>query len=373
MQLAPFLVEHWLNTHELEARYNLAETDAKPFTVQELLDLTKTDVAELLNIRISYNPTLGSDSLRQLIASFYPGSTADNVLVTTGAMEADFLLANILVDPGDTVIVQYPAYQVLYSVAEARGANVKYWELAANDGFRPDLNKLEDLIDNKTKLLVLNVPHNPTGAVIPEADLKTILGWAEEKGFWVLCDEVYHDLVLESKNVPPYARTLSPRAISVGSMSKAYGLSGLRLGWFVGPQEFVDKAWGWKDYTTISISPVSDFLAQLALANKAAVIKRNIAIAQKNWELLSNWLANRNDLIDYIPPAAGVLIFPWLKRADISGTEFCQSAFDQESVLLVPGEAFGQPAHFRLGFGGDPETFATGLRQLNLTCDRLQS
>ncbi|NLG85658.1 MAG: aminotransferase class I/II-fold pyridoxal phosphate-dependent enzyme [Firmicutes bacterium] len=371
MQLAPFLVEHWLNTHELTARYNLAETDAKPFTIRELLELTGTHVDKLLDTRISYNPTLGSDSLRELIASFYPGSTANNVLVTTGAMEADFLLANILVDPGDTVIVQYPAYQVLYSVAEARGANVKFWHLKASEKFQPDLDQLEKLIDNKTKLLVLNIPHNPTGAVVNEADLKTILGWAEEKGFWVLCDEVYHDLALEAGKVPPYARTLSSRAISVGSMSKAYGLSGLRLGWFVGPQEFVEKAWQWKDYTSISNSPVSDLLAQLALANKQAIMDRNTAIARSNWEVLQGWLTKWQDLIDYIPPAAGVLAFPWLKRSDITGTDFCQGAFDQEGILLVPGEAFGQPGHFRIGFGGDPEIFASGLKQLSQYCAQL--
>lgn len=372
MQLAPFLVEHWLNTHELTARYNLAETDAKPLTVQELLELAQTDAEELLDIPISYNPTLGSDPLRELIAGFYPGSTAANVLVTTGAMEADFLLANILVDPGDTVIVQYPAYQVLYSVAEARGAHVKFWQLTRDEGFKPNLKELERLIDNKTKLLVLNIPHNPTGAVINETDLKTILAWAEQKGFWVLCDEVYHDLALEPGRVPPYAQTLSPRAISVGSMSKAYGLSGLRLGWFVGPRDLVDTAWQWKDYTTISISPVSDFLARLALANKKAVLARNTAIARTNWEVLLSWLNQWSDQIDYVPPAAGVLIFPWLKRADISGTDFCQGAFDQEGVLLVPGEAFGQPGHFRLGFGGDPETFSTGLEQLSRFCAGLK-
>lgn len=371
MQLAPFLVEHWLNTHELTARYNLAETDAKPFTVRELLELTKTDEEKLLGTRISYNPTLGSDALREVIAGFYPGSNASNVLVTTGAMEADFLLANILTEPGDTVIVQYPAYQVLYSVAEARGANVKFWQLSAKHRFQPDINKLEELIDDKTKLLVLNIPHNPTGAVIPEADLRTILSWAEKKGFWVLCDEVYHDLALESGKVPPYARTLSPRAISVGSMSKAYGLSGLRLGWFVGPQEFVEKAWQWKDYTSISISPVSDFLAQLALTNKQAVIARNTAIARANWEVLFRWLDKWQGLMDYVPPAAGVLIFPWLKKPGLSGTDFCQGAFDQEGVLLVPGEAFGQPGHFRLGFGGDSEDFAAGLKQLSCFCERL--
>ncbi|MGI6604667.1 MAG: aminotransferase class I/II-fold pyridoxal phosphate-dependent enzyme [bacterium] len=365
MKLAPFQVEHWLNTHELAARYNLAETDAMPFSIKELLELTGTPAEKLLDVRLSYNPTLGSDALRELIANYYPGAAAQNVLVTTGAMEADFLLANILVEPGDSVIVQYPAYQVLFSVAEARGANIKRWELKHEEVFRPNLQHLETLIDDKTKLLVLNVPHNPTGAVISEPDLRTILSWAEDKGFWVLCDEVYHDLATRPGQVPPYARTLSPRAVSVGSMSKSYGLSGLRLGWFVGPEEFVDKAWSWKDYTTISISPVSDFLARLALKHKAEIITRNTAIARANWELLVAWFERWQSIVSYVPPQAGVLCFPKLKLANCSGTDFCQGAFDKEGVLLVPGEAFGQPGHFRIGFGGDPAAFKEGLAALS--------
>ncbi|HKM39764.1 MAG TPA: aminotransferase class I/II-fold pyridoxal phosphate-dependent enzyme [bacterium] len=370
MQLAPFLVERWLNTHEQSARYNLAETDAKPFTVQELLQQANADTTKLLDLHISYNPTLGSAPLRDLIASFYPGTTADNVLITTGAMEADFLLANILVQPGDTVIVQYPAYQALYSVAEARGAKVKRWHLTREQKFKPDLNKLEQLLDEKTKVVILNIPHNPTGAIINHNQLRTILAWAEEKGFWVLCDEVYHDLAADSQ-VPPYAAALSPKAISVGSMSKAYGLSGLRLGWFVGPPHLVQQAWQWKDYTTISISPISDFLARLALSHKDAIMMRNKAIANANWQLLLDWLRQWAQLVDYVPPAAGVLIFPWLKQPQLSGTDFCQGAFDQKGVLLVPGEAFGYESHFRLGFGGDTETFSAGLEQLSQYCTQL--
>jgi aspartate/methionine/tyrosine aminotransferase len=371
MHLPPFAVEHWLNTHELTARYNLAETDAKPFTVRELLTVTGANADLLLETRLSYNPTLGSDALREIIASFYPGSSPANVLVTTGAMEADFLLANILVEPGDTVVVEYPAYQVLYSVAEARGANVKRWELKKEDGFRPDLKRLAELIDDKTKLVVLNTPHNPTGALIGESELRTILRWAEEQGFWVLCDEVYHDLAAQPADVPPYARTLSGRAISVGSMSKAFGLSGLRLGWFVGPEELVEKAWSWKDYTTISNSPLSDFLARLALSHKEAIIARNTAIARANWERLAAWFERWQDLIGYIPPQAGVLAFPWLKKPGLSDVQFCQEAFDKEGVLLVPGEAFGCPGHFRIGFGGDPDAFAQGLERLSAYCASL--
>ena len=196
MEIKEFMVERWLNTFELGAHYNLAETDAKPFTLEELLSLGDRErlLEDFLAIKLGYNPTTGSEDLRQTISRLYQSVTPEEVLVTNGAIEADFLLANVLVEPGDTVIVQFPAYQVLYSVAEARGARVKRWTMDLDKGYRPDLDQLAELIDDRTKLVVINTPHNPTGAVISREDLETILGWAEERGFWVLSDEVYHGL-----------------------------------------------------------------------------------------------------------------------------------------------------------------------------------
>ncbi|MCD6420254.1 MAG: aminotransferase class I/II-fold pyridoxal phosphate-dependent enzyme, partial [Synergistetes bacterium] len=265
MNIVEFKVERWLNTYESMAKYEMAETDIKPFTLRELLELG--DFGELkeklFGMRLGYNnPTKGSEMLRNLVASLYGNNTStDNVLMTTGAIEADFLVANVLVSPGDTVVVQFPVYQALYSTAEARGAKIKYWKMKFEDGFEPDIAELERLIDGKTKMVVLNIPNNPTGAVVNEEQLRTILRWAEEGDFYVLCDEVYHELELEEGVVPPYGRSLSNRAISVGSMSKAYGLSGVRIGWVVAPEELIERMWAWKDYTSISNSPLSDFLA----------------------------------------------------------------------------------------------------------------
>ena len=183
MEIKEFMVERWLNTFELGAHYNLAETDAKPFTLEELLSLGDRErlLEDFLAIKLGYNPTTGSEDLRQTISRLYQSVTPEEVLVTNGAIEADFLLANVLVEPGDTVIVQFPAYQVLYSVAEARGARVKRWTMDLDKGYRPDLDQLAELIDDRTKLVVINTPHNPTGAVISREDLETILGWAEER------------------------------------------------------------------------------------------------------------------------------------------------------------------------------------------------
>jgi len=365
LNIAEFKVERWLNTYESMAKYEMAETDIKPFTLRELLELGDFEELkdELFNMRLGYNnPTKGSDRLRELVATLYGnGTTANNVLMTTGAIEADFLVANVLVSPGDSVVVQFPAYQALYSTAEARGANVKYWKMKFEDGFEPKIEELENLIDERTKLVVLNIPNNPTGAVISEEQLRTVLKWAEEGDFYVLCDEVYHDLKLRDGVVPPYGRSLSERAISVGSMSKAYGLSGVRIGWVVAPEELIEKMWSWKDYTSISNSPLSDFLATVALSNREKVLTRSMEIALRNLNILIDWFEENSRFFDYVVPKAGVLCFPRVKNIPVSTEELCRGVFEDRRLLLVPGEAFDMSGHLRIGFGGDTEKFKMAL------------
>jgi len=363
MDIKTFKVERWINTYENDADYEIAETDAKPFTIKELLSLGDFEdlKKQLLNLKLGYNPTTGSKELREAVASLYGNAELENVLITTGAIEADYLVANSLVNPGDTVIVQFPAYQALYSTAEARGANVKYWKMKLESGFEPDIDELLELIDENTKLIVLNIPHNPTGAVISETQLKTILGWAEEQDFYVLCDEVYHELKLNKGIVPSYGRSLSKRAISVGSMSKAYGLSGLRLGWIVGPEDSIKKCWAYKDYTSISNTPLSDFLATFALINQQKVMKRNLAIARKNFKTLLKWFKQHENFFEYTIPKAGLLCFPKIKNIPLTSEELCKKVFYEKKLLIVPGECFDMPGHLRIGFGGDSKNFETGL------------
>jgi aspartate/methionine/tyrosine aminotransferase len=360
MNIKSFKVERWINTYENDADYEMAETDVKPFILKELLELGDFENLEeqILNIKLGYNPTSGSDKLKETVASLYRYNTKpENVLITTGAIEADYHVTNSLVNKGDTVIAQFPAYQALYSTAEARGAKIKYWRMKPENEYKPDINELKRLIDEKTKLVVLNIPNNPTGAVISEVQLKTILKWAEEQDFYVLCDEVYHELELIKGVIPPYGRSLSKKAVSVGSMSKAYGLSGLRLGWIVGPKEIVQKCWEGKDYTTISNAPLSDFLATFALINREKIMQRNLTIARKNFKTLLTWFKQHEYFFDYIMPEVGVLCFPKLKNIPLTSEELCKKIFNEKKLLLVPGECFDMPGHLRIGFGGDSKNF----------------
>ncbi len=362
-EVKEFLVERWMNTYENDALFNLAETDAKPFTLEELLSFGNKEGhwQDLLSMKLAYNPTLGSDRLRRLIASQYEGVLPEEVLVTTGAIEANFLLASALVKPGDTVIVQSPAYQALYSVAEARGAKIKHWRMKLEDNYVPDMDVLEGLIDERTRAVVVNVPHNPTGAVLGQEKLQKLIAWAEEKDFWIICDEVYHDIELEKDVLASKARSLSPKAISVGSFSKSFGLSGLRLGWFAANPELVEQCWSWKDYTSISISPLNDYLACLALENREEIMHKNIALAQMNLEALMQWFEEQKKHIEYVLPKAGLLTFPRFRDLPISTEQFCLGLFEKEKVLLMPGECFDHPGYLRIGYGNDHEVFTRGL------------
>ena len=362
-QVEEFLVERWMNTYENDAVYNLAETDAKPFTLIELLALGDQNrhIQELLDLKISYNPTLGSDRLRALLASQYRDTGPEQILVTTGAIEANFLLANVLIEPGDTIIIQSPAYQALYSVAEARGANVKHWTMHLDEGYQPDLERLATLLDENTRAVILNIPHNPTGAVLSAKDLQTIIGWAEEKDFWVICDEVYHDMLLEPNVLPDKASSYSSRAISIGSFSKSFGLSGLRLGWIAAPQWVVERCWCWKDYTSISISPLNDYLACFALEHRDGVFKRNIPLALENRKTLMAWFSAHADVLEFVPPKAGLLTFPRFRDLPMSTQDFCLEVYNKEKVLLLPGECFKLPGYLRIGYGNDSQVFSAGL------------
>ena len=372
MKIKTFQVERWLNLYENDAKYELAETDAKAFLLAELSQLEpKENVLEnMKKITLGYNPTSGSDALKELIAKLYGNQTSSkNILITTGAIEADFLLSNVLVQKDDQVIALWPAYQALYSTAEACGADLKFWKLQPENNFKPDLEMLSKMISHKTKLLILNIPNNPTGAVISKEQLETIMQWAELYDFYILCDEVYHELAFNKKQVPPYARSMHERAISVGSMSKAYGLSGLRLGWIAGPDNIITQCWEYKDYTSISNSPISDYLAQFALTHQEGIFKRNRSIVEKNKTILAQWFKENEKFFHSYLPEVGVLCFPKLINFPITSKQLALDLFHQKSLLVVPGECFGMPGHLRIGFGGDTEKF---MKSLTIFSDYLQ-
>ena len=367
MKIEDFALERWMTTWETQVEYDIAESGILPMTTNELLGLLPEGervaaLGRLLDTRLGYSEAPGSHELRSLLAATYKATGPDEILVTTGAIEANYLLFNTLLDPGDHVVAVHPAYQQLYSVPRAIGCDVSLWSIRSEDGvFRYDLDELARLVTPKTRLIVVNTPHNPTGAMLSAADLERVYALAESVGAWVLCDEAYRWLELpDGAPLPPPIRDLGSRGISVGTFSKPFGLPGLRIGWLAAPAAITAACWAMRDYITLSPGKLNDALATLAFRNRERIIARTRAIVAENLQTATRWFAEQAEIVSWSPPRAGLLAL-LRYRLDIPSRELADRLAGEYSVMLAPGEAFGFEYHLRIGVGQDPAVFAAGL------------
>jgi len=368
MKLEPFALERWMTTYEMDVDYDIAESGIFPQTVQELLDMEPPEQREatlerLLNLRLGYAEACGSHELRSHLAATYEHCGPENILVATGAIEANFLLFNVLLEPGDHVVAPYPAYQQLYSVPRALGCEVALWRIRPETGFRYDVDDLEKLITPRTRLIVVNSPHNPTGAMLSAGDLQRVYDLAESVGARILSDEAYRWLTMPGgEPLPPPMYNLGPAGISVGTLSKPFGLPGLRLGWLAAPAEIRNQCWGMRNYVSLSPGKLNDALAVLGLRHRAAIIERNQAIVAANLTQAEAWFAEHEGLLSWTPPRAGLLAL-LRYNLDYPSLELANKLAEDYGVMLAPGSAFGFEHHLRIGIGQTPEVFAVGLER----------
>jgi aspartate/methionine/tyrosine aminotransferase len=378
MKMEPFLLERWMTRHETHVKYDIAESGILPLSTQDLLNFEPADVRaatleSLLQLPLGYSEARGTEELRQMLADTYVGVSTEQILVTTGAIEANYLLFNELLEPGDHVIAPYPAYQQLYSVPRAIGCEVSLWPVGPETNYEYDLDRLEALITPKTKLIVVNTPHNPTGAMLSPEAAARVYAMADAVGAWVLGDEAYRWLAVPGG--APFAKPMveqGPRGISVGTLSKPYGLPGLRIGWMVAPPEVVQRCWGLRDYITLSPGKLNDALARLGLKHHDRIIARNTDIIQANLTAATHWLNARRDFLTWTPPRGGLLA---LIKYDlpITSLELADRLAIDHSVMLAPGSAFGYEHHLRLGIGQRPDIFAAGLVEAGRCLDALRA
>jgi len=368
VKIEAFALERWMTRYETDVAYDIAESGIAPLSTRDLLDLLPGDdrqatVDELLDIRLGYSEAPGSAALRGALAATYAATGPDEILVTTGAIEANYLLFNTLLDPGDHVVIVAPAYQQLLSVPAAIGCRVSRWEVRPEDGFRFDLDALERLVTAETRLIVVNSPHNPTGATLDAADLRRVYAIAASVGARVLSDEAYRWLDHAEGTAPlPTMRDLGPLGISVGTFSKPFGLPGLRIGWVAGPADVVAACWGARDYVSLSPGKLNDRLALLALGHREAIRDRNRAIIAENIETASAWFAANSDLVAWRPPAAGLLTM-LAYAPDVPSLELANRLAEEASVMLAPGSTFGLEGYLRIGVGQEPAIFREGLER----------
>ncbi|MCL4560202.1 MAG: aminotransferase class I/II-fold pyridoxal phosphate-dependent enzyme [Chloroflexi bacterium] len=360
--LTPFALERFFARYEFSTPYLLSPSDCESLHLSEVLEMADTESAALWgNLSLGYTESPGHPVLRQEIAGLYETIQPVDTLVAAPE-ECIFITMNTLLSPGDEVIVLHPAYQSLHEVARSLGCRVIDWSLArgGESAWRLDWQALEESLSPRTRLLVINFPHNPTGYLPGRGDLEKLVGIAREHSLVIFSDEMYRMLEYDPRDRLPAICDLYERGVSLAGVSKTLALPGLRIGWLATRiLGLVDSLLGFKDYTTICSSAPSEILALIGLRNRDRILKRNLEIIRANLAAADQFFARHTELFTWLRPRAGSVAFPeWTGRGTVD--EFCQAAIDREGVMLAPGSLFGGPEnHFRLGFGR--KNFAEGL------------
>jgi aspartate/methionine/tyrosine aminotransferase len=363
MRIAPFGVEQWMNEYETRCTYNLAETCVESISIAQLLELAGMTAAELqaelLPMRLTYGAIEGTDRLRDAVAALYERQSRENITIAHGAIGANHLVHMTLVEPGDRVVSVLPTYQQHYSIPESIGADVRILRLREENGWLPDPEELAAQVAGGAKLVAINNPNNPTGSLMDREHLERIVEICDAAGAWLLCDEVYRGVDQDGPGTTVSVADLYERGISTGSMSKAFSLAGLRLGWAVGNPELMHQLSIQRDYNTISVGMIDDLLAAIALEHADAILGRNRTLTRNNLAVLSDWV-EREERVTWVKPRSGTTAL--LKyELPMTSREFCVGLLEQTGVMLTPGSAMGMEGYVRIGYANNPQVLADGL------------
>ena len=352
MKIEPFELERWQSVWENKVELNISESGVHPLTTAELVPDVE-QLKKILNVQQLYPQTNGSEELRTRIAELYPGAKMENVLVTSGGSEANYVSTWGLIEPGDEVLFMMPNYMQIAGLARGFGATVKSLWLRESLDWGINVDDLPRLVTAKTKIIAICNPSNPTGAVLREDMRAAILAAAEKVGAWVISDEVYRGAEFDGEMTATMWGGYE-RVLATAGLSKAYSLPGLRTGWVVGPAKIIEKLWSYHDYTSISPSMLTDRLASAALepARREWILNRTRETVRANYPALQKWLADRGDIFSHVAPKAGAIGWAGL-RDGRNSAKMAEELRVQKGVLLVAGEQMGMESFVRFGFGGD--------------------
>ena len=366
MKIKDFGVEIYMNAYEEKCECNLAETCVSPLTVDELLDLTGEKDYHLKNIlstRLTYGHIVGSPDLKDGICSLYKTIKPENVTAAHGAIGANSLVINALVEPGDEVISVCPTYQQLYSIPESIGADVKILPLNMENKFLPDLELLAKFMSDKVKVVCICNPNNPSGSVMDKEYLTKIINIVSPYGAYILSDETYRGLTHEGENIQESIVDLYDKGISTSGMSKTFSLAGLRIGWIAAPKDIIERVSKQRDYTTISCGIIDEYLAAAALRYKDKILKRNLIIVRNNIKILDNWI-NADSNFSYVKPKGGTTAFVKL-GFEMPSYEYCIKLLNETGVLVLPGAVMEAEGFFRIGYAFEANLLEDGLKKIS--------
>jgi len=356
-------MERWQSTWENSVEYNLSESGVHPLSINELLDPNDT---EFLRSSLGYVQTNGSLKLRNLIAQTCEKASPDNLLVTNGSSEAIFVTLWSFLEGGAEIVVMMPNYMEISGLTETfRGGLKSFWLREQGNRWAPDLEGLRKIVTPRTKLIAICNPNNPTGTILPEEEVDAICEIAENVGAWVLSDEVYQGTEINGKLAPTLWGRCN-KAIVVNSLSKAYGLAGLRVGWVLTTKELAKTLWSYHDYTTLAVSAPSDYLARRALQPevRSKILSRTRQILQTNLPVIRNWVDAHQTNFSFLPPLAGAIAY-LRYNLKINSTHLAELLVKEKSTLVVPGDHFGMDGYLRIGYGPPKDYLVAGLKRLD--------
>ena len=367
MKIKPFAVEEWMNAWEVGAKYNIAETCVDSISMNELFELTGEDKTEFLNRlcarRLSYGDIGGLPEFRKGVCGLYKTLNIENIVPTHGASGANHHVFYSLISPGDRVVSIMPTYQQLYSIPESYGADVQILHLSKENNYLPDLEKLRRLVTPETKMICINNPNNPTGALMSEQMLREIVEIARSADAWILCDEVYRHLSQEDDWCPSIV-DLYEKGISVSSMSKVFSLAGLRLGWIATHDMSVVKSClSHRDYNLVSCGVFDEMLAAAALKHSDKLLERSRKIVRENLQILDDWVSSEPH-VSYVKPQAGTTALVYYDL-DISSYEFCEEMYKKTGAFVTPGDCFEVPHSMRIGYAYGKQDLIDGLKAIS--------
>lgn len=362
MQLKPFLLDMWLDSHEHDIEFNLAASEGPRWTLNEILSLVGEEERErFLNHKLGYSRPAGAEGLRAAIAEMQ-GVEAEAVQVVTGASEALVVLMWLAAEPGANVILPRPGYPPFSALPESLGLETRYYTLRKKNEFRIDVEEIKKIADRNTKLILVNSPHNPTGATVSDAELDSLHEFTSSRGIQLVSDEVYHPIYHGSAT---RSAARLPQATVIHDFSKAFPLSGIRIGWMIEhDRKLRERYWNARTYFSISNNTAGEMLAEMAMRHRETILGKTQRTATDNLRLVEGFMGEHGDAIGWIRPGGGMTGFPWLRSGENSRS-FCEAAAEQ-GILLAPGDCFDEAcsSHFRLGFGAVTEKFPEALNRL---------
>jgi aspartate/methionine/tyrosine aminotransferase len=364
MRLKPFLLDMWLDTYEHGIEFNLAASEGPRWTLNEILNLANEEERQhFLNHKLGYGRPAGAEGLRAAIAEMQDVGV-DTVQVVTGASEALLILFWLAAEAGANVVLPRPGYPPFSALPESLGIEIRYYAVRKENDFRIDLEEIKRLVDRNTRLILINSPHNPTGATISDGELDSLHEFTASREIQLISDEVYHPIYhVQYQGQATRSASRLPHATVIHDFSKAFPLAGVRTGWMIEHDpKLRERYWNARAYFSISNNTAGEMLAEIAMRHRDIVLGKTQETASRNLRQLVEFMSEHRETLGWIPPRGGMTAFPWLVSGENSRA-FCRAAAEQ-GILLAPGDCWDAPAHFRLGFAAMTDKFPEALDRL---------